>query len=277
MLGATSEEDMGKCVTLPALSLRQPFASLVLHGVKQLEARNRPTLQPLSGPMAIHVSHREEPFDSPLVASAVAILRQRYTDEAISSLFTLPQPLAQGHGCVVGLIDVEATWPADIFDEIEQSQLTEQAAQPVGGTYITQLRNPRWFKYPIRTGGSNKLWHQPIPVDALPEGTRVDSRGNLVSSEGDLPSANRASNDTPLAMGDDLALGLLGGDVVRQRQDEAGETEKKRKKLDKALREIEALKLRQAQGMRLERTQEGKIERETELRCALAELLAGNA
>ena len=104
----------------------------------------------LAGPLALHVSHREEPFGSPLVSTAVAILRRRYTDDAISSLFALPQAHAQGHGCIVGLVDVEATWPADLFNEIEQAQLTEQAIFPVGGTFITQLRNPRWLKYPVR-------------------------------------------------------------------------------------------------------------------------------
>ena len=112
--------------TVPALSLRQPFASLVLYGVKQLEARNRPALKQLSGTLAIHVSHREEPFGSNMVQTAVALLRQRYPDEAIMSLFTLPQSHAQGHGCIVGLVDVEATWPADLFNEIEQQQLSEQ-------------------------------------------------------------------------------------------------------------------------------------------------------
>lgn len=121
----------GPCVALPALSLRQPFASLVLYGVKQLEARNRPALKQLSGPLALHVSHREEPFHSPLVSTAIAILRRRYADDAISSLFTLPQTHAQGHGSIVGLVDVEATWPADLFNEIEQTQLTEQAVFPV--------------------------------------------------------------------------------------------------------------------------------------------------
>lgn len=101
----------GPCVAIPALSLRQPFASLVLYGVKQLEARNRPALKPLSGPLALHVSHREEPFGSPLVSTAVALLRRRFSDDQISSLFALPQSHAQGHGCIVGIVDVEATWP----------------------------------------------------------------------------------------------------------------------------------------------------------------------
>ena len=271
---------MGNCITLPALSFRQPFASLVLHGAKQLEARNRPALKQLSGPLVIHVSHREEPFDSLLVGSAVAILRRRYTEETISSLFALPQSLAQGQGCIVGMVYVEASWPADIFTEIEQSQLTEQAVFPVGGTYITQLRNPRWFKYPIRASGSNKLWHAPIPVDALPEDITVDSNGSLVcrsTNQRDRPPPTcHGDAAAPLVMGDDLGLDLLGGDMVQELQatDEGGlrESERRRKKLQKALREIEALKLRQAQGMQLERTQVSKIEREAELRATSAEL-----
>ena len=84
-----------------------------------------------AGPLALHVSHREEPFGSPLVSTAVVILRRRFPDGAINSLFALPETHAQGHGCIVGIVDVEATWPADLFNEVEQSQLTEQAVFPV--------------------------------------------------------------------------------------------------------------------------------------------------
>ena len=241
------------------------------------QARNRPALKQLSGPLALHVSHREEPFGSPLVSTAVAILRRRYTDEAISSLFALPQTHAQGHGCIVGIVDVEATWPADLFNEVEQSQLTEQAAFPVGGTYITQLRNPRWLKYPIRTSGSNKLWQAQIPLDALPDGTEVDGHGNLICTAlRDQPPLYQPGSAAALIEGDDLGLGLLGGDMVRQLQsaDEVGEREKKLKKLQKALRQIDELKMKQASGVQLERTQEGKIDREEELRNELADLLA---
>jgi len=267
----------GPCVALPALSLRQPFASLVLYGVKQLEARNRPALKQLSGPLALHVSHREEPFHSPLVSTAIAILRRRYADDAISSLFTLPQTHAQGHGSIVGLVDVEATWPADLFNEIEQTQLTEQAVFPVSGTFITQLRNPRWLKYPVRTSGSNKLWTAQIPLDALPDGTEIDGHGNLVCTAlREKPPLYQPGSAAPL-MGesDDLGLGLLGGDMVRQLQsaDGMGEKEKKMKKLQKALRQIDELKAKQASGVVLEKTQEGKIEREEELRTELAQLM----
>ena len=67
----------GPSVLVPALSFRQPFASLVLYGIKQLDARNRPTLKQMQGPLALHVSHREEPWNSPLLSAAVSLLRRR--------------------------------------------------------------------------------------------------------------------------------------------------------------------------------------------------------
>ena len=268
----------GPCVTVPALSLRQPFASLALYGVKQLEARNRPALKQLSGPLALHVSHREEAFGSPLVSTAVAILRRRFSDEQISSLFALPPTHSQGHGCIVGIVDVEATWPADLFNEMEQAQLTEQAIYPVNGTFITQLRNPRWLRYPVRTSGSNRLWPVQIPVDALPEGNEADANGNLICTAlRDKPPLYQPGSAAQMGLEgtDDMGLGLLGGDMVRQLQsaDGVNEKEKKMRKLQKALRAIEELKAKQAQGVLLEKTQEGKIEREEELRNELNELM----
>ena len=73
-----------------------------------------------------------------------------------------------------------------------------------------------------------------------------------------------------------MGLGLLGGDMVRQLQsaDGVSEREKKLKKLQKALRQIDELKAKRAAGTALEKTQEGKIEREEELKAELAELMA---
>ena len=51
-----------------------------------------------------------------------------------------------------------------------------------------------------------------------------------------------------------------------------GEKEKKMKKLQKALRQIDELKAKQESGVQLEKTQEGKMEREEQLRAELAEL-----
>ena len=59
--------------------------------------------------------------------------------------------------------------------------------------------------------------------------------------------------------------------MVRQLQsvDAQSESEKKRKKLQKALRQIDDLKEKEQQGVKLEKTQQGKIAREEELRAEL--------
>ena len=180
--------------------------------------------------------------------------------------------MSQGHGCVVGIVDVECTWHADLFNEVEQHQLTEQAVYPVQGTWITQLRNPRWLKYPVCTSGSSRLWQVQMPLDALPDGTEVDGNGNLIClATRDRPPLYQPGSCAPLMEGDDMGLGLLGGDMVRQLQsvDAQSETEKKRKKLQKALRQIEELKEKEARGATLEKTQHGKMAREEELRAEL--------
>ena len=299
----------GPCVAVNALSFRQPFASLTMYGVKSLECRNRPMLKHTMGPLAIHVSHREEPLNGPLVSTAVAILRRRFPDEAISQLFQLPPQMAQGYGCIVGLVDVESTWHADLFNELEQSQLTEQAVYPVQGTFVTQLKSPRWLKYPVRCNGSNRLWQVQLPLDALPEGAELDANGNIMcvamrdfqhgySQQGGggggggggaarggrgagRAAQQQGGGSPPLqAFEGDEGLGLLGADMARQLStgpDGQDEAEKKRKKLHKALRQIDELKAKQAAGATLEKTQESKIAREPELLAELGRLNAAPA
>ena len=81
------------------------------------------------------------------------------------------------------------------------------------------------------------------------------------------PPLYKPGSAAPAGDGDDMGLGLLGGDFARtlHHGDGGGEWEKKKKKLQKALRDIEKLKAKRAEGRPLEKTQEDKIEREGEL------------
>lgn len=133
---------------------------------------------------------------------------------------------------------------------------------------------------------TQSLFHPPcslqqvqIPLDALPEGSEMDANGNLLPlSSRDRPPLYQPGSCANLIDGDDMGLGLLGGDMVRQLQsaDGAGEKEKRLKKLQKvnfcpacnpspsvfsnlicnqALRQIGELKEKQAAGAVLEKTQ----------------------
>ena len=76
--------------------------------------------------------------------------------------------------------------------------------------------------------------------------------------------------------GDDLGLGLLGDEMlgVLTSSDGKGESEKKLKKLLKAVRQIEELKAKRDGGADLEKTQLEKIEKEADLKAELAALQA---
>ena len=82
----------------------------------------------------------------------------------------------------------------------------------MGGTYLTQLRNPRWLKYPVRTAGSNRLWQVQLPIDALPDGTEVDANGNLmcVSSRDRPPLYQVTAAPRPRAPNGVAWLGFAG-------------------------------------------------------------------
>ena len=97
----------------------------------------------------------------------------------------------------------------------------------------------------MRTSGSNRLWHVQLPLDCLPDGTEVDGAGHLVSTNlRERPPLYKPGSAAPAGDGDDMGLGLLGGDFARtlHHGDGGGEWEKKKKKLQKALRDIEKLK-----------------------------------
>lgn len=95
-----------------------------------------------------------------------------------------------------------------------------------------------------------------IPLAALPDGSEINANGQLLCvSSRDLPPLYQPGSGANLIDGDDMGLGLLGGDMVRQLQSEGSEKDKKLKKLQKALRQIEDLKAKQAAGTVLEKTQ----------------------
>eukprot|EP00965_Chrysotila_dentata_P123833 4092989-Pleurochrysis_carterae.AAC.5 len=48
--------------------------------------------------------------------------------------------------------------------------LTAPPSAQAQGTFLTQLRSPRWLKYPVHAAGSNKPWQAQLPLDALPDG-----------------------------------------------------------------------------------------------------------
>ncbi|XP_034400436.1 uncharacterized protein CXorf40 homolog [Cyclopterus lumpus] len=149
------------------LSFRQPYAGLVLNGVKTVESRWRPLLAPLeSQTLGVHIAWQdwEEEQDwmavlsGPLGMNRVQIRALQDSGEWF------------GRGVVAGLVDVGGTWLCPASLQGEALQHLEQSAVLIGlqEKHLTHLSNPRWLKEPLRARGGRDLWTVEIPTELLP-------------------------------------------------------------------------------------------------------------
>nr|XP_040041515.1 protein EOLA1 isoform X2 [Gasterosteus aculeatus aculeatus] len=149
-----------------ALSFRQPYAGLVLDGVKTLESRWRPVLAPLENQtLAVHIAVRDweaedwkEVLSGPLGMNPIQIQALLDSGERF------------GRGVVAGLVDVGGTWLCRPSLQRDEQQLLEQSAVLVGlqEKHLTRLSNPRWLKRPLKTRGGRDLLSVEIPAELLP-------------------------------------------------------------------------------------------------------------
>jgi hypothetical protein len=125
-----------------ALSIRQPWASLILLGLKCVEIRTWPTSY--RGLLFIHAS--------------------RTLDEHAMKRFRLPDLPT---GCLIGAVDltgVDAFTPAT-WRKLAPEHLDTGAFAP--GLYAWHLSNPRPLRQPVSWRGDRSLFHVDIEEDLI--------------------------------------------------------------------------------------------------------------
>ncbi|CAK6980590.1 protein EOLA1 [Scomber scombrus] len=153
-------------VPVCCLSFRQPFAGLVLDGVKTVESRWRPLLALMQNQtLGIHIARRDwEGEEWRAVLSGPLGMNRAQIDALLESGERF------GRGVVAGLVDVGPTWlcPAHL-SEAELRPL-ERSAVLIGleQKHLTHLSNPRWLTQPISSRGDRDLWTVEIPAELLP-------------------------------------------------------------------------------------------------------------
>ncbi|XP_041642204.1 protein EOLA1 isoform X3 [Cheilinus undulatus] len=160
----SSPPDMSLQVS--CLSFRQPYAGLVLDGVKTVESRWRPLLAPLENQtLAVHIAQRDwEGVEWRAVLSGPLGM----TFGQIEALLESGERF--GRGVVAGLVDVGHTWLCPASLQVEELQHLERSAVLIGlqEKHLTHLSNPRWLKEPLGTRGGRDLWTVEIPYELLP-------------------------------------------------------------------------------------------------------------
>nr|XP_046233934.1 protein EOLA1 [Scatophagus argus]XP_046233943.1 protein EOLA1 [Scatophagus argus]XP_046233951.1 protein EOLA1 [Scatophagus argus] len=148
------------------LSFRQPYAGLILDGVKTVESRWRPLLAPLENQtLAVHIAQRDwEGEEWREVLSGSLGMNQ----DQIQALLESGERF--GRGVVAGLVDVGGTWLCPASLQGEELEHLEQSTVLIGlqEKYLTHLSNPRWLKEPLSVHGGRDLWTVQIPNELLP-------------------------------------------------------------------------------------------------------------
>lgn len=148
----TGPETLRK-MKFPCLSFRQPYAGLILNGIKTLETRWRPLLSSYQKcTVAIHIAHRDWEDD---VWQKVLVERLGMTPTQIQTLLQAGEKY--GRGVIAGLVDIGETLQcpenlaADDVVELEtQAVLTNLHLK-----YLTPVSNPSQSHamYEQRPGG----------------------------------------------------------------------------------------------------------------------------
>ncbi|KAM6969980.1 protein EOLA1 [Aplochiton taeniatus] len=146
------------------LSFRQPYAGLILNGVKTVETRWRPVLSALeNSTLAIHVAQKEWEGEE-----WRGMLTDVWRMNSTQIEYILESGERFGRGVVAGLVDVGVTWQCsgseDALTELERAAVLTGLAEK----HLTRLSNPRWLDQPLYARGHKDIWNVEIPVELLP-------------------------------------------------------------------------------------------------------------
>ena len=134
---------------IPALTLWQPWASLIAIGVKPFETRSWATRY--RGPLAIHAGTERRGLRDAREVPAIfdALAAARLTPAAL--------PL----GCIVAVVDLTACWPTEA---IVADGLDDPFGDYGPGRFGWHLARVRPLPEPIHCSGRQRLWRPPAAV-----------------------------------------------------------------------------------------------------------------
>ncbi|XP_077343379.1 protein EOLA1-like [Lithobates pipiens] len=151
---------------LGCLSFRQPYAGLLLNGVKTVETRWRPLLaDQKNNTLAIHIAAKD--WDG---QDWRDILQDRLGMPTAQVQQLLDKGEQSGRGVIAGLIDIGDTWQCADDVPTKDTLELENKALLIGlqGKYLTAVSNPRWLLEPIPARGGKDIWTVTIPYHLIP-------------------------------------------------------------------------------------------------------------
>jgi activating signal cointegrator 1 len=135
---------------MKVLTVWQPYASLLVMGLKEFETRGWETKY--RGPLVIHAAKLNDNARKDDIDRVVTMLREHGMDEQAERLF---ESCGSSFGCAVGVVDLTAC-----IQMMDGGSDLENAVGYYGeGRFGWKCDNPRMFESPIPVVGKQGLWN----------------------------------------------------------------------------------------------------------------------
>ena len=149
-------------VEMPCFSMSQPFASLLLNKIKDIETRNNPMFESIKSGTRIllHCGKRDwHDLDAPIIEMQKA----GYTESEIQQYSQLPKGFQKGY--IIGVLQVGRTWLSSERERSGENMQKRVVAKTENiGKYCTIIEDAKWFKEPfVNARGKPGIFKVQIP------------------------------------------------------------------------------------------------------------------
>lgn len=150
--------------TLQAISLTDPWATLVVAGIKTLETRKGPVLSGFSGPLVICRTKADcDPYDyTPFTGDLDHLDLKPYADD--------------DRGMAIGVVMVKGTGRLSPIEQAYEPGMEERRRRAcfhdIASRYLSVLTAAAWFPRPVAARGAQGRFKVEVPVEFLPEWAR---------------------------------------------------------------------------------------------------------
>jgi magnesium-dependent phosphatase 1 len=154
-------------VKMPCFTMSQPFAALLINGIKTVESRKNPMFLdvPAGSKVLLHCGRKDWPDQE----SYLGILSEAgYSASDIEKAGRLPGRFSKGN--IIGVMTVGKTWKVT-DQERKGGDLQRRVLAPYEavGKYCTEIVDAQWLKRPVKARGNPGVIEVDIPMDCLPE------------------------------------------------------------------------------------------------------------
>lgn len=134
-------------VEMPCFSMSQPFASLLMNKIKDIETRNNPMFEDIKPgtQILLHCGQRDW---KDLEAPVIELTKAGYSPDEIQKLSALPNGFRKGN--VLGVLTVGRTWLSTERERRGENMQKRVVARTENiGKYCTIIEDAKWFDKPI--------------------------------------------------------------------------------------------------------------------------------